>query len=480
MQFYQVYSTRYLIRCLMGLAAIIAAMKFTSGYAFGLVFLLLFSCLARRRAELLLYTLMVVIAITMGNSNIIVKGGGFGMMQRVLMLTLSVVMIGQIMGTRGVPALSPFLWMFFYVGYMAIVSAHGWCPMISYLKLLLFSLVYLLYFGVAKVVINSARSDMRKTRSVFLMVSVFFLLGSVVLIPFPALGEMSWEQVQAAIDAGSNLTSLFMGMTLHSQSLGPVTAGLAVVLYADLLFSVKYPNKLYLLLLVCAPILIWKTGSRTAMGSLILGLTFVTFFFMRSRGVRRNWRSKVMNAILMLTALGGMCVLAVPALQDRAAGFLLKFDRENKREITFEEMTVTRRGKWEESLFYFHKSPLIGNGFQVSVEMEGRDYSLSTLSAPVEKGVWVTAILEEGGVCGMVIFLGFAIFAFFSMLRRKCYVGLSAFFVLMVSNLGEFTMFSLSSTGGVLWALVFMGVVFDAQRQREEQRALFAENFRIR
>lgn len=472
------YSLKYLVKCLLGLALFITAMKFTSGYGFAAMFLLLFACLAKRKAELLLYTLMATIAITMGNSNIVIKGGGFGLMQRVMMLSLSVLMLGMITGTKSVPALSPLLGMYFYLGYMALVSGTGWCPLISYMKLLLFSLVYMAYFGVAKVVINSARADMRKTRSVFLMLAFFFVLGSVALIPFPSLGQMSYEQVQAAINAGSDISSLFKGMTLHSQALGPVAAAIGVLMYADMLFSVRYANKLYLLIMACVPIVIWRTASRTAMGSLILGLAFVTFHFMKTRGVKSSWKSRVMNVILLMVALGGLAVLAIPAIRDRAAGFALKFNKSDKREVTFDEITATRRGRWEESLYHFNKSPIVGNGFQVSVEMQDMNASLATLSAPVEKGVWITAILEEGGLCGFVIFIVFVLTAYFSLLKRKCYEGLSAFFVLLVANLGEFTLFSLTSTGGVLWSLVFMGVIFDAQRQREVQRALFAANFR--
>jgi len=472
------YSKSYLFKCLLGLAAIIVAMKFTSGYAFGLVFLLLFACIATRKAEMLLYTLLVTIIITVGNGNIVLKGGGFGMMQRVLMLTLSVVMLGQIAGTRSVPTLTPMLGMFVYILYMALVSGTGWCPMISYMKLAFFSLIYLAYFGVAKVVINSPRSDMRKTRSVFLVMAIFFVAGSAALIPFPAIGQMSWEQVQAALDAGSNITSLFMGTTFHSQTLGPVTAAIGVLLYADLLFSVRYPNKLYMLLLLCAPIVIWQTRSRTAMGTLIMGMAFVTFYFMRTRGVSGSWKAKVLNIIIVIVGLLGFAVLAVPQVRDRATGFILKFGVEERRDVTWEEVSMTRRGRWEESLYHFQKSPIVGNGFQVSAEMEGMEVSITTTSAPVEKGTWVTAVLEEGGVVGMTIFCVFVLCTYFSLLRRKCYEGLSAFFVLLVVNLGEFTMFSLSSIGGVLWSLVFMGMIFDAQRQREEQRALFASNFR--
>ena len=110
---------------------------------------------------------------------------------------------------------------------------------------------------------------------------------------------------------------------------------------------------------------------------------------------------------------------------------------------------------------------MVGNGFQVSEDMKGLQVGLSTLSAPVEKSVWISAILEEGGVLGFIIFCGFVVMVWVKLLKWRAYIGLSAFFVLMMTNLGEFTIFSLSYTGGLLWAMVFAGLVLDSVRIRQ-------------
>ena len=36
------------------------------------------------------------------------------------------------------------------------------------------------------------------------------------------------------------------------------------------------------------------------------------------------------------------------------------------------------------------------------------------------------------------------------------------------SNMAEFTMFSMSGGGGFLWIFVFVGIAFDAARQRQD------------
>lgn len=123
----------------------------------------------------------------------------------------------------------------------------------------------------------------------------------------------------------------------------------------------------------------------------------------------------------------------------------------------------------------FAESPMIGNGFQVIKGMEAMDIQSwgQLMSAPVEKGVWVTAILEEGGLIGMILFVVFLVVSFYGLLSRRAFIGACALFVLLVSNFGEFTIFSMSSTGGVGWAAVFTGLALDAARLRQERQAFW-------
>ena len=64
----------------------------------------------------------------------------------------------------------------------------------------------------------------------------------------------------------------------------------------------------------------------------------------------------------------------------------------------------------------FRDKPLQGNGFQVSLEMkyQRRQGMLSYLSAPIEKGVWTAAVLEEGGIVGFILFTGYVFDCFSS------------------------------------------------------------------
>ena len=76
----------------------------------------------------------------------------------------------------------------------------------------------------------------------------------------------------------------------------------------------------------------------------------------------------------------------------------------------------------------------------------------------------ITAVLEEGGIFGFLLFCGFLLIAFPLLLSRQAYLGTCALFVFLISNLGEFTFFSTSANGGLLWAVTFVGLTLDAQR----------------
>jgi hypothetical protein len=138
-----------------------------------------------------------------------------------------------------------------------------------------------------------------------------------------------------------------------------------------------------------------------------------------------------------------------------------------------ENLVSSRQFLIDRAVKNFHESPWIGNGFQVS-EMQ-KDMRIVSwqqlLSAPIEKGVWVVAVLEEGGIFGMVLFCLFLLIAFGCLLSRQAFIGVAVLFVFVIGNLGEFTFFSMSSTGGLLWAMVFLGVAMDAARLKQEAMA---------
>lgn len=462
------YDKKWLVRCLVGLAGMCLAMKLTGGTAFLLIFPLLVVAFGKNRSELLLYCLLMSFAMTMANGNIAPKNVVFAVAVRSVHFLIAVVMGLQLVAQRNSRLLTPMLALLMYLAYMAIASSQGWQPLVSYLKLLLFTATFLGFYSVANAAATRQGVDVRKIRSVMLAFAAFFIFGSVALLPFPGLSMMDVARILA--EGGSVPEgSLFMGMTLHSQALGPIVAIFATVLLADLLFSVRHWDRFYLLLLLCAPILIYKTASRTAMGTYLAGACFAAFVFMMARGVGVRWKNRALSALTLTGVLAGITLFATPQMRAGVAKFVLKYTSEGSSlEVDWESVTVTRQGLMESAMENFYKSPIIGNGFQVSPQIGEREIVSwkQLLSAPIEKGVWVTAVLEEGGVLGMILFCLFLLIAFWGLLARQAFLGACALFVFIVNNFGEFTFFSMSYAGGVMWAMVFVGIILDANRKR--------------
>lgn len=467
-----IYDKKAFIWSCFGLFFLMLAMKVTGGAGFVLIFPFVLAGFGKDKTALLLWSILTTAAFTMANPNLFPKDIVFGFSTKILYLMVGGIMSLQIIGRRKSSLFTPLLSLFFFLAYMAIVSSVGWMPMISYLKLTLFIITFLAFYSVGTAA--ATREVAPETlRSILLSFAGFYILGSIALLPFPGIATLSAEkylQLLGFIPEGS----LFMGITNQSQALGPIIAIFAALLLADWLFAVRRWNWLYALLLACTPILIYKTGSRTAMGTYLAALMFVGFFFMRARGVGSRWKSRALTVLFSLGLLGCVALFATPGMRAKVREFVFKW-RGNEvvtDNTAWEDFTSSRQGLVNRMKENIAESPLIGNGFQVSKEQaELRVSKMSQiLSAPIEKGVWIYAVVEEGGAFGMILFLIFLLVSFSLLLKRQAYIGASLLFVMMVSNLGEFTFFSVSGLGGLYWSMIFAALAIDAQRIRRLQR----------
>lgn len=401
---------------------------------------------------------------------------------KVIYLLVGSLVTLQIIGQHRSKAITPMLGLLMYIAYMYLVSQWGWMPLISTLKLSLFLIFFFAFYSVATASATRASARPEVLRSIFLGFACFFIFGSLAVMPFP---EISLLRVQEFFLKYGYIPegSLFMGISNHSQALGPITAIFATFLLADWLFAVKRWSWLYAILLACTPILVYKTGSRTAMGTYAAGLLFVSFFFMQARGVGAKWKSRALTVGFFVGLFGIFTLFATPSMRQSVANFVFKSRGAEvlKEHQTFEKLLSTRQGLVDEMKETIAESPVIGNGFQVSEEMKFlrvQEFS-QLLSAPIEKGVWIYAVVEEGGAFGMGIFCLFLLMAFGCLLSRRAYIGASIFFVFTVSNLGEFTFFSVSGMGGIFWAMLFAGLALDAQRLRQQRQPLANYDLRM-
>lgn len=467
------YDKRYLTSKLMALAVILVLMKYTEGIGLLVVLPLLLKAIFGRNDEDLLFYLTLTGVIVVANSTLLPRSGPFFVVQRAILALMALTMGFRLFGQGLHVILKPFLGLIVYLTYMAVTSALGWCPFVSYLKLFLYLGIFLAYLGTVNRILRNPNIQVRKVRSICLVFAILFVFGSMALIPFPMISQLDPEQYIDLLSKGAHVTSLFMGMTNQSQCLGPVVAALSCLLLGDMLFGVKRLNMLYVILLLCCPYLIYKTSSRTALGTWLIGSMTIVWPFFQARGITRLWRRRVVciaGAVAILAVLLSLCS---SGLRQGVMNFVMKWNSEDValEEMTLESVYATRMGKIDEALYSFKKSPIIGNGFQVSADMQGLKPSLMVLSAPVEKGVWVYAVLEEGGVVGWLIFVIFLISATVMLIKRHAYIGASLFVTNVVANLGEFMFFSMSYAGGFMWAMTFLGLALDGARLSNERKA---------
>ena len=471
------YSKTQLFKYLVILGMWTLLWKVTEGYIVSVLPIYLLVLIARKRSVDLFFWFLLLILPSVGNPYFFPSNPVATLVTRATLMGISILLVMRIAGKRTPRFIHPMLGILIYLGWEALVSIQGYSPIISYLKLLLFVPLYLALYAIAYDVTNSPRANARQIRAVVLSVCIFFIVGSMVLTRIPSIGQMvAMRQTVAGEDAVMTLqmlaagegTSLFCGMTTQSQALGPIIALMSTLIFADFVFSIRRKDWIYLGMLICCPILIYKTSSRTAMGAYIAGMGMVVFLFMQAHAVGQRWKGKVLMTVFALGVLACATAIAVPSVRQRALRFALKFSSGGvtTRDLSVERITSSRQALVDASLAGFRRKPLCGNGFQVGwwMEHERRRGLLSYVSAPIEKGVWPTAVLEEGGLIGFMLFAGFLLVVIPTLIKRHAYCGVCVLWTFTFSNLGEFNFFTMSYLGGFGWTLIFTGLILDGQR----------------
>ena len=384
----------------------VVSFKVTSGFAALILPGLTLIALLNGKPIALMFWVLFMTVSSAGNAIVFARGPVTVMTARVTLVVMTFLAASKVFGSRNSRVMMPLWGIMPYMLWECIVSLQGYSPIISYLKLTLFFCIFFAMFGVANEVNASSRDNARILRSAILAIVALMMIGSVLLIPFPSISLMTEKADLGAMLAGEAV-SLFCGMCCHSQAMGPMAGVLGTFILADLLFSVRKWDSFYVCMLLCCPIVAWKSSSRTGMGTLVAGVGMVVILFLLSRGVSLKWKGKVVLVLAVLAIVGSIVTLTVPKLRERVAGFVVKAaESRERREVSMENMFSSRQGKIEVAMYNFRKKPLQGNGFQVSEEMahERRETVASYFAAPIEKGVWMYAILEEGGVIGMILF----------------------------------------------------------------------------
>lgn len=448
-------------------------LRVSSFFAY-MLFPLVVYTLMQKRTEFSFFVLMLLVSLAITNSIFFEKSAHFYTASRVCLFILAAGMTFKAGFKKNVWFLSPFYLLITFIFYMMAVSLAGWCPIVSELKAILF-LVFFLALMQGTGVVAQTGVDIRHIRAGMLAISIFYIFGSLAVIPFPSIGRSmlygKFAENAASLAIISEMSGLFNGFTWHSQCLGPTVALLNAFLLSDYLCNFQKRSNLYMGLLTAVPILVFYSSSRTAFFAYLISIFSTVYFFMSEKRAKASKKSRVLMNLVLCGFLAGVYLIVSPRGVVRLEGFLRKaqvsegVDRRNK--LT-DDLTSSRMDAVEKGLANFRESPLIGNGFQVSEGMVESMQGASglILSAPIEKGVLPVMILEEGGVFGAFLFMTFLV-VLYAKYRKLQFTGfMSTFTVFIALNSGEAIFFSTSGGGGILWMTCFSALLMDIHRHR--------------
>ena len=347
-----------------------------------------------------------------------------------------------------------YVWLLF--GFCAVVAIgsvmNGYFVVLSLLKLLAFSAgVFAILLGADVVRIRS--SDL--TCWCFSLIVFCVLLGLVGLVT--GVGYGLEERVTGETGV------FFKGAFFHSQSLGAIGALMLVYLFTLYLFSpyrYKWATAGLMLALIYQ---IYLTGSRTGMGTAVIGCAATLCLAYVTPGTAHR-RVRFYLSKLQLAGMGAVGFILMlfansftgNSLGERFSGFLNKYNETGG--FSFAGLFETRMPLIEQAYANYLTSPLTGIGFGTSYDpkfVAGATW----YTAPTEKGFLPTAVLEETGLSGSALFWGFIICFLIYLIRERNISGFGIFIAMLAANLGEMLFFSFGGAGGMCWFVVAAGLV---------------------
>lgn len=351
-------------------------------------------------------------------------------------------------------------------------SATGWLPMVSYMKLVNY-FVFLLGVWVGTQNLQERPKDLALLRATLFAMTAFVILGSVAVLPFrgisyaTSLGGVLREGGAAAANAAfqdivrDGGKALFCGIMNHSQALSPILALSFAWLMCDMLFVEKRVRLPHVVLILLAMPMLYMTRSRVAFVTLVASLFMIYFYAIRKIPVAHAVKRKI-GAGMTLFIAATVAAMAVLEVRDNTVSKWLRktqdVDTDAQSRSLTEAMTSSRQGLIEYSMYEFRRNPLFGSGFQVAIyNRDALKNQTFVFSASIEKGVLPVMVLGETGIVGAVLFAFFLISFYATATRRRLFVTITMFTLLLATNMGEATFFSPGGIGAVLWILTVCG-----------------------
>jgi hypothetical protein len=386
-------------------------------------------------------------------------------------------------------ALIPFLFV------ACISSAEGWAPIVSYMKLVNF-FVFFIGMWIGSHALGADIEGLRTLRVTFFAVAAFLIFGSLALLPFPGISTLSG--LQLAIRSGNTelaneminnqlsnpdvMSPLFCGVLSHSHAFGPFSSCILGWVLADMIFVEKRIRLPHLALVLVGVPLIYYSRSRTALLIFAMAVFMICIVYIRYIYIPPHLKGRIKNGIVAMFFLGAIAAVAMEINSQAITKWVRKTNdiAGDTRDLT-EAITSSRQGLVDYCMYEFKRNPAFGSGFQVSVDtqimMQTKGKGL-ILSAPIEKGLLPIMVLGETGIVGITCFIIFLMSFYSGAMRKKLYITMAMFTILLSTNIGEATFFSPGGMGGLLWTIcLFGGYSIDLTLMQHNQAGAFNEDF---
>ena len=258
-------------------------------------------------------------------------------------------------------------------------------------------------------------------------------------------------------------TGPFNGPFYHSNCLGPMAAMMVVYLANLLLFGRYRAVWICPVLAACLVWFMYLTRSRTSFVAMLLGLGLtVGLTWVLVRRGRLRLRMNVSRPVLVATILGCgfLTVLADTLLGGTMSAAAVRFVNKGGEAETIDMGSVlaSREGVIAQLWANFEESPLIGIGFEVAKSEQFRQKA-TLLTAPIEKGFFPLALLEETGVVGAAFFLAFLVSLLGFLATTANVPGIVMLLTFLAVNCGESMLFAVGGHGGFGWLLFAAGML---------------------
>lgn len=250
-------------------------------------------------------------------------------------------------------------------------------------------------------------------------------------------------------------SNLLRGILSQSQALGAFLAPFAAASLAQWMLARQSSKPIQMIAWSAIVGCTLLTLSRTAALAMILGLAFAVIggTTVDKRPAGADARRAL--ALVVLLSLGLLVVeLATGRVLTGVSHFALK-GRQGSLGDAFE---ASRGGMVYSQLHNFKTSPWIGHGFGVFAvgdpTPDVKSFLGIPVSAPVEKGVLPTAVLEETGILGFAC-LGYLIYTLVrGVWRRAPHAVVAMLIACLFVNLGEAVLLSPGGMGLHIWLLI--------------------------